>query len=93
MNFESNRGDPDVRTRLKKDPLKGDYREWILCYVDDLLAISRDPAEIMKETTTNYDLKESVGPPKRYLGGNVRKWQLPDGSHVIQIYLTSLPRH
>jgi hypothetical protein len=29
-----------------------------------------------------YDLKDTVKPPERYLGANIRCWQLPDGREV-----------
>ena len=72
MGFKSSRGDPDLyyRPANKSDGTK--YYEYILVYVDDILAISSDTAPIMEEFSKLYRLKpESVGPPNRYLGADI----------------------
>ena len=50
-------------------------------YVDDLLHIHQDLEAFMKELKGVYRLKDdSLGPLNRYLGANVEKVQLEDGS-------------
>ena len=48
---------------------KGEYYEYLVTYVDDILAWSKDPMSIMKELEEVYILK-GVGVPEYYLGGN-----------------------
>lgn len=47
MNFKPSRADPDawIRPAIKLDNEK--YYEYILVYVDDILAISHNPQQIM----------------------------------------------
>ena len=49
MNFKSSNADPDVwrRPAIKANGEK--YYEYLLTYVDDLLAISEDATSILKE--------------------------------------------
>ena len=66
------RGDPNLyMRRVQDDPIQGDYYEFVLVYVDDLLCISGDPKSFMDKLGRVYDLKDSVKPPERYLGANV----------------------
>ena len=52
----------------------------MLVYVDDILHISHNPQEDMKAINQVYRLKDGAGSPDRYLGANVQKVQLADGS-------------
>ena len=52
----------------------------MLVYVDDVLHIAENPEEGMREISRVYRLKDGVGPPGRYLDGNVQKFQLQNGS-------------
>ena len=55
------------------------YYSYIVVYVDDILCIDADLREIMDKITSIYRMKEdSIGPPKIYLGANVKKWSLQD---------------
>jgi Reverse transcriptase (RNA-dependent DNA polymerase) len=80
MGFVSTRADPDVwiRPNVKKD---GDrYYEKVLIYVDDILCVSHDPRSVMEVLRKTYRLKdESVGPPTRYLGADIRQMLLDSG--------------
>ena len=72
MGFKSSRGDPDLYYRPANKPDGTPYYEYILVYVDDILAISCDTAPIMDEFSKLYRLKpDSVGPPSRYLGADI----------------------
>ena len=55
-----------------------EYYEYILLYTDDTLAISESPERLLRDELGRYfELKEeSIGAPKIYLGGRVRKVQL-----------------
>ena len=82
LNFESCQADPDVWMRPGVKPNGDKYWEYVLCYVDDLLAISHDPQAIMDAMSGYYTLKEgSVGEPTEYLGGEVRKWVIEDSQN------------
>lgn len=49
-------------------------------YVDDVLACSHDPKGIMLGIAAKFDIKnDEIEEPKLYLGGNVEKFQLPNG--------------
>ena len=53
----------------------------MLIFVDNILHISHDTKATMETLGTIYQLKPgSVGPPDPYLGGNVGKFQLEDGT-------------
>ena len=81
LGYKSSMADPDVwlRPQVKPDGFK--YYEYVLVYVDDILHMSHDTNDTMHALSQLYRLKEeSLGPPTRYLGANVRKMQLADGS-------------
>ena len=73
-------GDPDVY--IKKDfKTNGSlYYKYMLVYVDDILHIAEDPTLDMSSLNQIYRLKDGSGPLNRYLGSNVNKVQLEDGS-------------
>ena len=56
------------------------YREWIVVYVENLLAISKEPKYIMDYFST-YDLEDTVISPDQYFEANVGKWQFSDSSN------------
>ena len=54
-----------------------EYYEYLLVYVDDVLAISHDPKPLIEEIGKTYGLKKGrVGPPTRYLGATISKFQI-----------------
>ena len=59
----------------------GDVYEYVCVYVDDLMAVMKDPAEFFRRLSDvnihNYKLK-GVGPPEYHLGGNFGRD--PDGT-------------
>ena len=81
LNFESCLADPDVWMRPAKRSDGSDYYEYILLYTDDCLVLSENPEPLLRQELGRYfTLKEeSIGPPKIYLGGSVRKVQLDNG--------------
>ena len=49
----------------------GDHYEYVCVYVDDLLAIMKDPEAFFKKLTDTYGYKlKGVGEPDYHLGGN-----------------------
>ena len=81
LNFKSCPADPDVwmRPAIKADG--STCYEYVLLYTDDALVISENAESILRNELGRYfELKqESIGPPKIYLGGHVRKVQLENG--------------
>jgi hypothetical protein len=55
------------------------YYGYVLCYVDDCLAIEMDPQKTIDMLRRTYKLKEgSVKEPDLYLGSNVKKLHVSD---------------
>ena len=81
LNFSPCPADPDVWMRPAMKADGSTYYEYILLYVDDALAISERAEHVLRHELGRYfELKEaSIGPPKLYLGGTVRKVQLDNG--------------
>ena len=68
----------DVWMRPATKPNGFEYYEYLLVYVDDILAISHNPKPLIDEVGKAYELKKgSVGPPTRYLGATISKFQIP----------------
>jgi len=83
MGYTSTKADPNVWIRPTTKPNGFQYYEMLLIYVDDILCISHQPLQTMKQIKELYCLKDdSVGPPKCYLGANIAKFQLPDGTEA-----------
>jgi hypothetical protein len=76
LGFISSLADPDVWIRPSTIPEEQqDYYKYILVNVDDLLVISHRGTELLELLTDKYQycLKD-VGPPKRYLGAVVGRY-------------------
>jgi len=67
LGFKETKADADFWYRDK-----GSHYEYIATYVDDILAWSRNPMDLMDEVKRSYTLK-GVGVPEYYLGGNVEQ--------------------
>ena len=82
LGYKQSRADMDVWLKPETNPVNGEeYYAYILVYVDDLLHIHHEPKKFMDALQKVYRLKDdSLGPPSRYLGANVEKVQLEDGS-------------
>lgn len=80
LKFKSCPADPDLWMRPAITPNGEKYWEYVLVYTDDLLVISHKGEHVLRnEIGRFFKLKEdSIGPPDLYLGGQVRKVQLPD---------------
>ena len=76
MGFKSSMTDPDVwlRPAIKHD---GEYYEYVLVYVDNILAISANPREILEEIQKMVKFKnDKIETPSTYLGGQFEEKQL-----------------
>jgi hypothetical protein len=83
MGYTRCKADHDVWMRPAIKPNGFEYYEYVLIFVDDILHLSHDTKPTMKTLARIYELKaDSVGPPDRYLGANVGKYQLEDGSEA-----------
>ena len=74
IGFISTRADPDVwcRPAVKPDGFK--YYEYILCYVDNLLAISHDAQLVLKSVQDTFKFKDDkIDKPDVYLGAQLDK--------------------
>lgn len=81
MGFQSCKADPDVwiRSAIKADGT--DYYQYVLLYVDDILAIMESPEKFIRaELGAKFVVKpNSIGPPKQYLGNKVSHVTLENG--------------
>jgi Reverse transcriptase (RNA-dependent DNA polymerase) len=81
LNFVSCKADPDVwmRPATKDDGFQ--YYEYILTYVDDCLIVSHQPQVIIDILQGEYKYRlKDIGPPTRYLGAEIGKYQFADGN-------------
>jgi hypothetical protein len=80
LNFRSCLADPDVWLRHGRRQNGEEYYEYLLVYVDDLLALSEQPQAILDDINSYFKLKPgSVGSPNLYLGAKLSKTTLPNG--------------
>ena len=77
MGFKSSAADPEVWLRPAVKADGEEYYEYILCYVDDILAISQKPRDIMSQIQTTFKFKnDAVEPPSIYLGAKLQQKEL-----------------
>jgi hypothetical protein len=81
--FKPSLVDPDIwyKPACKEDGYE--YYEYILVYVDDILAISHQPRIIMETIRKQYRLKEELTPPKQYLGAVIKRWSIPNETRPV----------
>jgi len=80
LRYRPTQADPDVWIKQAYKRSVEPYYKQMLIYVDDVLHIAENPEEDMAKLGRAYRLKDSVGPPDRYLGGNIERVQIDDGS-------------
>ena len=74
MGFQYSYADNDFWMKQDTRPDGTSYYTYILVYVDDVLIISHDPSFYMQQLKSKYFVKpDSVGPPKIYLGAEIKK--------------------
>ena len=82
LGFTSSLADPDMWMRAACKPNGYEYYEYVLVYVDDILAVSHNPMRVMQGIKSKYKMKDdSVAPPETYLGAQVKKWYILDGDN------------
>ena len=77
IGYTPTKADPDVwlRPALKSDGFE--YYELVLCYVDDILSISADPADALKGLQVTFKLKDDkIEVPDIYLGAALGRMQV-----------------
>jgi hypothetical protein len=77
--YKPTKADPDVwiRPAVKSDGFE--YYEMVLCYVDDILAISDNPKSTLIALTSTFKLKDDkIEPPDIYLGAQLGTMQVDD---------------
>ena len=78
--FRASLADPDVwmRPAVRDNSFK--YWEYVLCYVDDILAISDNPHKLLSGVQLKFKLKDDkMEEPEMYLGADLSKMNNEDG--------------
>ena len=74
LGFTPSITDPDMYYRKAKRPDGSMYYELLLVYVDDVLAMSHSPREIMAGIASHFEIKnDDISEPKIYLAGQTLK--------------------
>jgi hypothetical protein len=77
MGFVSCHANQDVWMRAATKPDGTEYYEYVLCYVEDILAMSTNPMAIMDALREAYTLKKNlVKEQDLYLGADIKKWYI-----------------
>ena len=82
IGFQPSQVDNDVwmRPDVKSDGFE--YYEYVLCYVDDVLSISKDPSRITNCLKSTFKLKDDkVDAPEIYLGAELSQMTNEDGKY------------
>eukprot|EP00980_Cylindrotheca_fusiformis_P022162 scaffold9066_cov80-Cylindrotheca_fusiformis.AAC.1 len=91
LGFYSCPADPDVWRRPATRPDGTEYYEYVLTYVDDLIAISLEARVILEEVAGHVKLKnDKIEPPENYLGAKlvfkykdgIGRWTISSEDHV-----------
>jgi len=84
--FKPCEADPDVWLRPANKPDGTPVYDYVLIYVDDVLAISCQATKLMEDLAELYRFKEDpstkkrYAPPERYLGANIGKYTTSEDS-------------
>ena len=72
MGFKPTKANPDVWIPAATKPCGFEYYELVLCYVDDLLAISHDAYGVLDRVHDKFKLKNNkIETPDSYLGADL----------------------
>ena len=75
------KGDPNVWIRMELKTDGTEYHEMLLCYVDDILAISETPMKTIEGIKSVFKLKgDKAEVPHMYLDALVQKVETADGT-------------
>ena len=82
IGYLSTKGDPDLWIRLSVKPDGTLYHEIVLCYVDNVLAISETSMKIIEGIKAVFKLKgDKAVVPNMYLGTSIHKVETVDGTY------------
>ena len=82
IGFKSSKGDFDIWMRPAIKPDGHQYYEYIMLYVDDVMAASHNALSLMKDLGKGIKYKnDTIEPPTSYLGAQLKKKKLPNGNH------------
>ncbi|KAI2500081.1 Reverse transcriptase (RNA-dependent DNA polymerase) [Fragilaria crotonensis] len=74
LGFHSTLADPDVWLRAATKCDGEEYYEYVLMYVDDILAISCEPELILRDVQSTFKLKDDkIEAPEYYLGAKLQE--------------------
>jgi hypothetical protein len=74
LNYWLSLADPDVWLRAATKPCGFEYYEMVLCYVDDVMAISHEPGRTIDGIQAAFKLKgDKASAPDMYLGVTLEK--------------------
>ena len=74
LGYVPTKADPDVWLRPAVKPDGFEYYEIVLCYVDDILSISIDPASTLRGLQATFKLKDDkIEKPEMYLGAQLEQ--------------------
>lgn len=78
IGFKSSPADPDVWLRPAVKDSGEEYYEYVMMYVDDILAISMNAVEVLEslKTETIKFKNNKIAPPDMYLGAKLQKKQI-----------------
>ena len=80
LGYKPSKADGDVWLRPAVKPDGFEYYKMVLCYVDDVLAMSFDPMKMMKGIQNQFKLKDDkIVEPDMYLGAQVGKMTNAEG--------------
>ena len=83
LGFKMCRADNDVWMRPAVDAHGKSVYEYVLVYSDDLLIVALQGDRILLHIDQHFKLKDgSVGTPNRYLGADIGKYTLPNGTEA-----------
>ena len=92
LNFKSCIADPDVWRRPATKEDGSEYYEYVLTYVDDLIAVSQDAKRVLQDISRDIKLKNyKIEPPGNYLGAKLCTKtiaELRDGSYQAKTMST-----
>jgi hypothetical protein len=80
LGYVSSKADPDLWLKPKTKPNGDEYYSYVLVYVDDVMHFDHEPNIFMSQLEEVYRLKDKAEAPDRYLGANIDKVQLTDGT-------------
>ena len=70
-----------------------EYNSYLVVYVDDVLSIHKEPDKVLNIVNRDYRLKEPPECPSMYLGADISKYEINDGSAITNCWAMSADSH